>query len=377
MGLRSAAGLNRSIPACAGEPPLRHQPTHQQRVYPRVCGGTLWGKSNWIGSEGLSPRVRGNLLYWAGAVPGSEVYPRVCGGTPAGGCGGNRTGGLSPRVRGNPERELAPPQVLRSIPACAGEPPTPPLRQYTAPVYPRVCGGTLNPVNPRAPNPGLSPRVRGNPHCQSDARENPGSIPACAGEPLHRPGFSDWREVYPRVCGGTFGSHICEIHAAGLSPRVRGNLRQPYLRNPRRGSIPACAGEPSGRDHRVVLGEVYPRVCGGTAPCEPSVGVGKGLSPRVRGNRHRVYHQVTVQGSIPACAGGTSAPSAKKDGGRGLSPRVRGNPHGSWWATILRSVYPRVCGGTRTGAVGHRRRGRSIPRVCGGTPATACGKIWL
>ena len=49
------------------------------------------------------------------------------------------------------------------------------------------------------------------------------SIPACAGEPL--PGIvkSATPEVYPRVCGGTAPPYRRHISSAGLSPRVRGN----------------------------------------------------------------------------------------------------------------------------------------------------------
>ena len=31
----------RSIPACAGEPPLNAEATADFKVYPRVCGGTV------------------------------------------------------------------------------------------------------------------------------------------------------------------------------------------------------------------------------------------------------------------------------------------------------------------------------------------------
>ena len=50
------------------------------------------------------------------------------------------------------------------------------------------------------------------------------------------------------------------------------------------GSIPACAGEPVGmRYYRGVIG-VYPRVCGGAVAQGTGVPIGKGLSPRVRGS---------------------------------------------------------------------------------------------
>ena len=53
-------------------------------------------------------------------------------------------------------------------------------------VYPRVCGGTIQDGTKHAGEIGLSPRVRGNPHRSRWLPERPGSIPACAGEPLAR-----------------------------------------------------------------------------------------------------------------------------------------------------------------------------------------------
>ena len=57
----------------------------------------------------------------------------------------------------------------------------------TAKVYPRVCGGTRYKGPPDYNPGGLSPRVRGNPWEPTGPYEGPGSIPACAGEPLPRP----------------------------------------------------------------------------------------------------------------------------------------------------------------------------------------------
>ena len=71
------------------------------RVYPRVCGGTVYAQTLDIEGRGLSPRVRGNLglghvaLGDEGSIPAcagepafglesvgqQRVYPRVCGGT--------------------------------------------------------------------------------------------------------------------------------------------------------------------------------------------------------------------------------------------------------------------------------------------------------
>ena len=110
-----------SIPACAGEP--RHTRLHlaRRQVYPRVCGGTILSISRAVASMGLSPRVRGNLIDVVVAEPDarsipacagepnactnkgrlSEVYPRVCGGTITPARSWQGSDGLSPRVRGN------------------------------------------------------------------------------------------------------------------------------------------------------------------------------------------------------------------------------------------------------------------------------------
>ena len=71
----------RSIPACAGEPSCPRGASHGRGVYPRVCGGTFTAVQSAEALQGLSPRVRGNLL---------EMEPLFL--------------------------------VGRSIPACAGEP---------------------------------------------------------------------------------------------------------------------------------------------------------------------------------------------------------------------------------------------------------------
>ena len=146
--LRSAAiSFDRSIPACAGEPPDAHIQNCVLRVYPRVCGGTLAGRGIGQWMSGLSPRVRGNLpvstiaMSAHGSIPAcageprllgtthclSRVYPRVCGGTPVDFKVEDfkvedLEQGLSPRVRGNRQRYRCPPAGNGSIPACAGEP---------------------------------------------------------------------------------------------------------------------------------------------------------------------------------------------------------------------------------------------------------------
>ena len=170
-------------------------------VYPRVCGATITSLSSVFTDWGLSPRVRGNRIYAitshlvSGSIPAcagqplrlllsgpsARVYPRVCGATYHALRAGCRSDGLSPRVRGNP---------------CAVEP----------------SGGAS----------GLSPRVRGNPDTIGLRSMLLRSIPACAGQPDQRRSERTVTWVYPRVCGATIRIRQEDFR---LSPRVRGNLK--------------------------------------------------------------------------------------------------------------------------------------------------------
>ena len=193
------------------------------------------------------------------------VYPRVCGGTGPWSDAPRTEGGLSPRVRGN--------HTATGQTAAAGR------------VYPRVCGGTVCYLTEPHWTPGLSPRVRGNQRQGWREFFRHRSIPACAGEPCSAMRCWSWWSVYPRVCGGTAVGTFTSTYIAGLSPRVRGNqVIRPFDFHSRR-SIPACAGEPSGRWPTLLPRPVYPRVCGGTIFKNPMAKTLAGLSPRVRGNR--------------------------------------------------------------------------------------------
>ena len=88
-------------------------------------------------------------------------------------------------------------------------------------VYPRVCGGTGSPARPGRGQAGLSPRVRGNRHQDRPAADRRGSIPACAGEPNVGQQLRAERRVYPRVCGGTAGSVVPGSNVM-VYPRVCG-----------------------------------------------------------------------------------------------------------------------------------------------------------
>ena len=433
-----------SIPACAGEPAPSDTRPSASGVYPRVCGGTAARRRGPGRIEGLSPRVRGNLglcvkdWRFVGSIPACAgeppptttrrvrvwVYPRVCGGTVLVARLVDGFYGLSPRVRGNHKENKLAPDLQRSIPACAGEPSSRAGKRGRDGVYPRVCGGTYLSYLDKLLFRGLSPRVRGNLMRRFGARFRSGSIPACAGEPPRARRGRGQQRVYPRVCGGTLAGLPASLRESGLSPRVRGNRPAGGARRAGARSIPACAGEPSPATMLRSRRWVYPRVCGGTRPTGMQDRPGRGLSPRVRGNRRRRRDADCWQGSIPACAGepvrgrmqaavlrvyprvcgGTKhrviVPVVKA----GLSPRVRGNqplpaelgdaarsipacagePLREFADSLARRVYPRVCGGTMvtanrdgpTAGLSPRVRGNPRPqdshaRVSGSIPACA------
>ena len=249
-----------------------------------MCGGTLGGTGRNPTGLGLSPRVRGNRRQrydgrtQRGSIPAcagepelarvaeqlSAVYPRVCGGTGCWHSDRRILEGLSPRVRGNLRALLLRAPSYRSIPACAGEPHAVHARRVRREVYPRVCGGTPKGAACVLPSAGLSPRVRGNRQRRPVDSRRYGSIPACAGEPRTQADKCSYCRVYPRVCGGTSRILPCNLPVRGLSPRVRGNLTCGCSSRYDRGSIPACAGEPSGVRGMMCGTGVYPRVCGGT-----------------------------------------------------------------------------------------------------------------
>ena len=335
----------RSIPARAGEPPSSPCSSPPPSVYPRACGGTMSSRRSSMSPSGLSPRVRGNprLPPRAGIRTGSiparagepvprgpgalqpGVYPRACGGTQHGPPPRWRSSGLSPRVRGNPAWTTAALAVLGSIPARAGEPSMDHRRAGGPRVYPRACGGTISPLHLLRLPWGLSPRVRGNRRLIGSSGNEPGSIPARAGEPRASGSSAAIPSVYPRACGGTRQGNDVGSAASGLSPRVRGNPCRLRRRLRRRRSIPARAGEPLTRPHHQHTRRVYPRACGGTRRRGPAAKTGSGLSPRVRGNHVRHGRQREPGGSIPARAG----------------EPIRCPPHNAW-----ATVYPRACGGT-------------------------------
>ena len=214
--------------------------------------------------------------------------------------------GLSPRGRGKQPQPLPAASSGGSIPAWAGEPPRPYPPAGIERVYPRVGGGNSATEGIRIPCLGLSPRGRGK-HTRVIIPAYPqGSIPAWAGETPTPAWKAPCPTVYPRVGGGNVPGRVNHQGGVGLSPRGRGKRAGEGADTPANRSIPAWAGETYPGHHPRLPPGVYPRVGGGN---RSGVGEGlytAGLSPRGRGKQGGGNAPIIPQGSIPAWAGETA-----------------------------------------------------------------------
>ena len=165
-----ARGVARSIPALTGKPQVRIHDLKLRKVYPRAYGETDGAIHTGAPPQGLSPRLRGNLparyraSRFSGSIPAltgkpppalrrraaSGVYPRAYGETSAKSVCSCLTEGLSPRLRGNLGQVGLQLPDRGSIPALTGKPGDTLSILPTMRVYPRAYGET--PTSPSPPS---------------------------------------------------------------------------------------------------------------------------------------------------------------------------------------------------------------------------------
>ena len=141
-------------------------------------------------------------VFYAGTSAHRD-YPRAYGGTTALSSFRMKRNGLSPRVRGNHRWSDHHTTDARTIPACTGEPSDNDNSSVFKGDYPRVYGGTFIVIEERKVCNGLSPRVRGNLLSPRFCRYVLRTIPACTGEPVCLRTLISPPTDYPRVYGGT------------------------------------------------------------------------------------------------------------------------------------------------------------------------------
>ena len=254
-----------SIPAWAGEPWTSTCARWPSTVHPRVGGGALVAPTQLVKTDGPSPRGRGSrgrrrlhhavarsIPAWAGEPPirrwrtrRPRVHPRVGGGAREGREGRTRPVGPSPRGRGSQNRVRRNRPALRSIPAWAGEPGARITAVSVSKVHPRVGGGARSSPSSVRWRSGPSPRGRGSRPMLREPWDLVRSIPAWAGEPEAYRILSGKLQVHPRVGGGAAHRPQRAPGVRGPSPRGRGSHAGPARANHVQGSIPAWAGSRS------------------------------------------------------------------------------------------------------------------------------------
>ena len=317
---------------------------------------------------GSSPRGRGTDIQrvepvdlvrfipaWAGnrapvcypAATGA-VHPRVGGEQPRTWRSICATAGSSPRGRGTELYIEALQTGDRFIPAWAGN--RAPLRApgELAAVHPRVGGEQISPVTMLVANVGSSPRGRGTAVSDNFAARLSRFIPAWAGNRRRPRAGSRIAAVHPRVGGeqeGRIGRHG---PGGGSSPRGRGtDARSPPARLCCR-FIPAWAGNRAPRFRHPSPPAVHPRVGGEQRLRAEFPTTTCGSSPRGRGTgRCRISRSWLVR-FIPAWAG-NSIPGPRHGGKAPVHPRVGGEQAKRW--------------GPDAGEIGSSPRGRGTGRA--------------
>ena len=171
----------------------------------------------------------------------------------------------------------------RFIPACAGNSAAAPSCRVSGTVHPRVCGEQIADKKNLTDLAGSSPRVRGTVSIENKIAQLIRFIPACAGNSNRLPAPIHLLAVHPRVCGEQFVSVVLFDLLPGSSPRVRGTVFQDVNQGMSQRFIPACAGnslQPFASSART---SVHPRVCGEQLLTHPNRPQNVGSSPRVRG----------------------------------------------------------------------------------------------
>ena len=252
----------RFIPACAGNATFQDLADVYMSVHPRMRGERIENAhlSQLIG--GSSPHARGTRESSTGRRWPASVHPRMR---------GERyfrhdevfvPFGSSPHARGTLPLVDDTLQVLRFIPACAGNAIPPIVRRFPHSVHPRMRGERHADGSAEHVARGSSPHARGTPSTCYGKDGFPRFIPACAGNASGA--FDDVQilAVHPRMRGernlDIFSRHLI----TGSSPHARGTHGANGVCGSGGRFIPACAGNAFRRVPAVGRDTVHPRMRG-------------------------------------------------------------------------------------------------------------------
>ena len=151
------------------------------------------------------------------------------------------------------------------------------------PVHPRACGERPHKYLDYTTGNGSSPRMRGTGGKTISMRQIIRFIPAHAGNGVQVPGLMQDRSVHPRACGERTVKRYCSPVRFGSSPRMRGTADQLMKGMGHLRFIPAHAGNGDVDPLHKLIVSVHPRACGERVCICINKGEGFGSSPRMRG----------------------------------------------------------------------------------------------
>ena len=238
----AAGGIDRFIPAGAGNTPSRASRRGDRSVHPRGRGEHVYRITNNVLMAGSSPRARGTRQRRHSPSAERTVHPRGRGEHFDVVQRGYKVTGSSPRARGTRAGNQSGCDLRRFIPAGAGNTLEHSERRCIIEVHPRGRGEHVAGLSRRRTPTGSSPRARGTLIPSTLSQVFPGFIPAGAGNTWHPTPRPHRDTVHPRGRGEHSLDAAVRAVEAGSSPRARGTRRTPLLGRSRRRFIPAGAG---------------------------------------------------------------------------------------------------------------------------------------
>ena len=232
----------RFIPAYAGNATTRLPVSRPRSVHPRIRGERQFVMTPVSTSIGSSPHTRGTRIRGANLDPHRRFIP-ACAGNAAVRAPRARRHPVHPRMRGERKLEFAlisvitgssphargtligedgMPEVIRFIPACAGNAHSVPPPPWRLAVHPRMRGERVIRARQTTGWSGSSPHARGT--LLDDYRKylNKRFIPACAGNALMPVAAVEALSVHPRMRGERGETGQEQACLCGSSPHARG-----------------------------------------------------------------------------------------------------------------------------------------------------------
>ena len=169
--------------------------------------------------------------------------------------------------------------------------------------HPREYGENAANSSPIEAFTGPSPRIRGELQGHFPEGLRNGTIPANTGRIWGKPysRCSPWD--HPREYGENYKGPITLEVGRGPSPRIRGESPQAHIHDVALGTIPANTGRMLAGVDKVVEERDHPREYGENIRQCPSSECTRGPSPRIRGESQISKREVTFKGTIPANTG--------------------------------------------------------------------------